>query len=139
MIQNAQHYAPKKSMREEIVEAVRSVFQCSSQAAVDDAKRRITVQFSESAPEFIAWFEDNIDEGLTCLCFPSAHRKRIRTTNGLERVNREIKRRTRVAVLFPSAESALRLVTGILVEIHEDWMTGKVYLDMSKLKERKTR
>ena len=50
---------------------------------------------------------------------------------GLERVNREVKRRTRVAVLFPNAESALRLVTGVLIEIHEDWVTGKQYLNMS--------
>ena len=50
-----------------------------------------------------------------------------------ERVNREIKRRTRVAVLFPNKESALRLVTGVIIEIHEEWITGRQYLDMSCL------
>lgn len=132
MMQNAQHYAPKKSMQEEIIEAMRSVFHCSTQAAAAEAKRQVVDRFSKKAPEFVAWFESNIDEGLTCLSFPEAHRKRIRTTNGLERVNREIKRRTRVAVLFPNAESALRLMTGVLIEIHEEWVTGKAYLDMSR-------
>jgi transposase-like protein len=132
MLQNAQQYVPKKSMREEIVEAMRSVFQCASWTAAEDAKQLVVEQFSDDAPEFVAWFEANIDEGLTCLDYPKEHRKRLRTTNGLERVNREIKRRTRVAVLFPNVESALRLVTGVLVEIHEEWATGRSYLDMSK-------
>jgi transposase-like protein len=137
ILQNAQHYAPKKSMREEIVDAVRSVFHCTTRVAAEEAKRRVIEKFSEDAPEFVKWFEANIDEGLTCLEFPESHRKRLRTTNGLERVNREVKRRTRVAVLFPNTESALRLVTGVLMEIHEEWVTGIAYLDMSKLFDRK--
>lgn len=135
MLQNAQHYAPRKSMREDIVDAVRGVFQCTTWGAAEEAKRAVIEQFSKDAPEFVSWFEQNIDEGLTCLDFPEAHRRRIRTTNGLERINRELKRRTRVAVLFPSTESALRLVTGVLVEIHEEWVTNKAYLDMSKLED----
>lgn len=133
LLQNAQNYAPKKSMVDDIVSAVKSVFQCSTRASAEEAKRRVVDQFAESAPEFVNWFEANIDQGLSCLDFPIAHQKRIRTTNGLERVNREIKRRTRVAMLFPSSESALRLVTGVVMEIHEEWVSGKVYLDMSKL------
>ncbi len=65
--------------------------------------------------------------------FPKEHWKKIRTSNGIERVNKEIKRRTRVAVLFPNKESALRLVTGVIIEIHEEWITGKQYLDMNML------
>jgi len=135
MSQNAQQYAPKKHMREEIAQAMRDVFHCSRREDSEEAKRRVIDSFSKKAPEFVDWFSKNIDEGLTCLNFPRAHQKRIRTVNGLERVNREIKRRVRVAVLFPNAESALRLVTGILVEIHEEWVTGWAYLDMSRLDE----
>ena len=116
---------------------MRSVFHCTTRAASEEAKRLVVDKFTEDAPEFVKWFEANIDEGLTCLEFPESHRKRLRTTNGLERVNREIKRRTRVAVLFPNTESALRLVTGVLVEIHEEWATGIAYLDMNKLYDRK--
>ena len=135
LAQNAQQYSPTKAMRAEIGRAMRSVFECTERELAEESKLRVIEKFSKKAPEFINWFEKNIDEGLSCLSFPEKHRKRIRTTNGLERVNREIKRRTRVATLFPSGESALRLVTGVLTEIHEDWVTGKAYLDMSELRE----
>jgi putative transposase len=64
------------------------------------------------------------------LRLPAAHRKRLRTTNMLERLNREIKRRTRVATLFPNEASLLRLVTGVLMELSEEWETSKRYLTM---------
>ena len=61
---------------------------------------------------------------------PADHRRRMRTTNGLERVNREIARRTRVATLFPNEASLLRLATAILAEISEEWETSRVYLTL---------
>lgn len=91
--------------------------------------------FEKSAPQFVKWLEENIWEGLTCYDFPLKHRKKIRTSNGIERVNREIKRRTRVAVLFPNEDSALRLVTAVLMEIHEEWVTSRQYLNMDELEE----
>jgi transposase-like protein len=71
--------------------------------------------------------------GFTVYQLPKEHWRKIRTSNGMERLNREVKRRTRVAVLFPNKESALRLVTGVIIEIHEEWVTGKIYLDMNPL------
>lgn len=130
MIQNALAYAPKKSLRESIAEAMKEIFSSRTMSEAKQRVQEIGKRFAKSAPEFVNWLEANIEAGLTCFLFPKQHRKRIRTTNGLERVNREIKRRTRVAVLFPNAASALRLVTGVLLEIHEEWITGKVYLDM---------
>jgi putative transposase len=62
--------------------------------------------------------------------FPSSHRKRIRTTNGLERINKELKRRSRVVGAFPSDESFMRLGVSILMDINEEWMTTKRYLSM---------
>src|SRR3989338_7139353 len=85
------------------------------------------------ASEFAKWLDENIEEGFTIYQFPKEHQKKLRTSNGIERMNREIKRRTRVAILFPNKESALRLVTGVLVEIHEDWVKGKQYLNMNPL------
>lgn len=133
MSQNAQHYAPNKHMREEIAMAMRDIFNSPSFEAAEAMVGMIVNRFEKTAPEFVKWLENNISEGLTCYNFPQKHRKKIRTTNGIERVNREIKRRTRVAVLFPNAESALRLITGVLIEIHEDWITGRQYLDMTEL------
>ena len=135
MMQNAMSYVPKKKMMDPIVETMRDIFGARN---LTDARKKVkeaVVNFSQSAAEFAAWLESNIEDGLTCFSFPKEHRKRIRTSNSLERVNREIKRRTRVAVLFPNAQSALRLVTGVLIEIHEEWMTGKMYLDMSLSKD----
>ena len=79
--------------------------------------------------------EEHIEECLTCLAFPESHRRRIRTTNGLERLNQEIKRRTRVVRIFPNRESCLRLVTALAVEQSEEWVTGRRYLDMRELEE----
>jgi putative transposase len=76
--------------------------------------------------------EEHIEECLSCLAFPESHRRRIRTTNGLERLNQEIKRRTRVVRIFPNEKSCLRLVTALAVEQSEVWITGRRYLDMGE-------
>lgn len=100
-------------------------------------KKKIVESYATTASDFSTWVDENIDEGLTVYQFPRSHRKRIRTSNLQERINREIKRRTRVATLFPHKESCLRLVTAVLAEIHEEWMTGKIYLNMDELKKPK--
>jgi putative transposase len=79
--------------------------------------------------------EEHLEECLTCLAFPEGHRRRIRTTNGLERLNQEIKRRTRVVRIFPNREACLRLVSALAVEQSEEWETGRRYLDMGELGE----
>ena len=81
--------------------------------------------------------EEHVEECLSCLAFPESHRKRIRTTNGQERLNQEIKRRTRVVRIFPNREACLRLVTALAVEQSEEWVTGRRYLDMSELAEQR--
>lgn len=77
--------------------------------------------------------EANIPEGLTIFDFPTAHQRRLRTANGLEQMNREIRRRFRVAVLFPNEAACLRLVTAIVMEISDDWETGRIYLRLDKI------
>lgn len=133
LAQNAQSYAPKKSMRSEIAEVVRELFNSPTLEIAQEMKRQAIEKYQKRAPEFAKWLEKNIDEGLTVFQFPKEHWRKIRTSNGIERVNREIKRRTRVAVLFPNKESALRLVTGVIIEIHEEWVTGRQYLNMTPL------
>lgn len=135
LAQNAQSYAPKKSMKLEIAEVVREIFNSPTLEIAQEMKRQAIERYQKKAPEFVKWLEANIEEGFTIYQFPKEHRKKIRTSNGIERVNREIKRRTRVAVLFPNKESALRLVTGVIIEIHEDWLTGRQHLDISSLLE----
>ena len=69
-------------------------------------------------------------DGLAVFALPAAHRRRLRTSNLLERLNKEIKRRTRVATLFPNEAALLRLVSAVLMEISEEWETEKLYLRM---------
>ena len=133
LAQNAQSYSPRKSTRAEIAEVMKEIFNSPTLEIALEMKRRAVEKYQKRAPEFAKWLDLNVDEGLTIYQFPKEHRKKLRTSNGIERMNKEIKRRTRVAVLFPNPASALRLVTGVIIEIHEEWITGKQYLDMSPL------
>jgi transposase-like protein len=128
--QNAMHHVPKVAMRPEVAADLRLVFDAADAA---EARRQLDLavkKYEVSAPKLADWMEANVPEGLTVFQLPSAHRKKLRTTNGLERLNKEIKRRTRVATLFPNEASALRLVSAVLMEITEDWETGKTYLNL---------
>jgi putative transposase len=100
MSQNAQSYAPKQSLREPIAQAMKDIFNSPDLNSAKQKANEVSKNFIKCAPEFSLWLDNNIEEGLTCYNFPRSHLKKIRTSNGLERVNREIKRRTRVAVLF---------------------------------------
>ncbi len=111
---------------------IRAVFNAPDRVHAEEMLRQAVAKYRKSAPRLAAWMETNITEGLTVLdeklALSEAARRRLRTTNGLERVNKEIKRRTSVATLFPNEESLLRLVSALLMEISEEWETGRVYI-----------
>ena len=88
-------------------------------------------------PKLCGWVEDNIEETLTFYRLPLAHHKHMKSTNMLERLNQEIKRRTNVVRIFPNAASCLRLVRALAVETHENWLEAIRYLNMEHLKEHK--
>ena len=101
---------------------------CSTRPIGAEADRLLELMVVKYAPvskKFAAWLEANAPEGLTVFDFPADHRRRLRTNNGLERLNREIKRRTRVASIFPNEASLLRLATAVLMEIDDEWQTEK--------------
>ncbi|RUO81309.1 IS256 family transposase [Idiomarina tyrosinivorans] len=128
--QNAQSYVPKQAMKTQVADDIRSVFDAKTP---EEAKRHIELlckKYEQSAPKLAAWAETALPEGLAILALPAGHRRRLRTTNALERVNKEIKRRTRVATLFPNEASCLRLVTAVIMEISDEWSSGKKYLTM---------
>ena len=130
LAQNAMQYVPTLAMRREVARDLRSVLDAGDRADADRQLDRIAKKYVDSAPRLAAWLEENVPEALTVLGLPAAHRRKLRTTNMLERINKEIKRRTRVATLFPNEQSALRLVTAVLMEISEDWETNRTYLSM---------
>jgi putative transposase len=88
-------------------------------------------------PKLCSWVEDNIEETLTYYRLPLAHHKHMKSTNMLERLNQELKRRTHVVRIFPNAASCLRLVRALAVETHENWLEAIRYLNMDHLKEHK--
>lgn len=126
--QNAQAYVPRRAMKSEVAADIRAVFNARDRREANELLNEAIQKYDKTAPDLADWMEDNIPQGLTVFSFPEKHRRRLRTTNGLERLNREIRRRTRVAVLFPNAASCLRLVTAIVMEISEEWQTGRSYI-----------
>jgi transposase-like protein len=127
---NAMHYIPKLSMRKEAAEDLRSVFLSKDQHTAQEELRRLVAKYQTTAPSFADWAEKNVPEGLTIFQLPAEHRKRMRTTNLLESLNKEL-RRTQVAILFPNEASLLRLITAVLTEFSDDWETGRKYLTIT--------
>src|SRR5207244_6551791 len=94
-------------------------------------------KWSGKYSKLTGWVEDNIDETLTFYRLPRQHHKHLKSTNMLERLNEEIKRRTHVVRIFPNTESCLRLVRALAVETHENWLEQHRYLNMDDLREHK--
>jgi putative transposase len=130
LAQNAMAYVPKVAMRKEVGASLRAVFDAPDRAEAERQLDLAVKKYRSTAPKLAEWMEANVPEGLTAFALPSSHRRRLRTTNMLERINREIKRRTRVATLFPNEASALRLVSAVLMEISEEWETNRKYVTM---------
>lgn len=133
LAQNALHLVPRSSLRPEVAADLRAIFNASSWSEAEAKLRQMAQKYSQSAPRLSSWLEENVPEALTVFELPTAHRRFLRTSNLLERVHKEVKRRTRVATLFPNEASLLRLVSAVLMEISEEWETGKVYLNMEPL------
>ncbi len=129
---NAQAYVPKVAMRGKVAGELRRIFTSGDREEADQKLKDFVAMYEKSAPRLSEWAEENIPEGLTVFKLPVEHQKRMRTSNSIERLNKEIKRRTRVATLFPNENSLLRLVSAILAEISDEWETGKVYLSMEE-------
>lgn len=95
-------------------------------------KAKQVIKFYEDKnPKIADHIEDSIEDTLNVMILPLSHRRRMSSTNMLERLNESIRQRTRVARIFPNEKSCLRLITAVLLEIHEDWISGRHYLNMS--------
>ncbi len=128
--QNAVQYVPRVSMRREVAEDIRAIFNMPDREAAEAYLKKAVNKYALIAPKLADWMEVNIPEGFTVFAFPGAHQKRLRTSNYLERLSQEIKRRTRVVRVFPNEQSCLRLISAILMEVSEEWEYGKLYLRM---------
>lgn len=125
--QNAGAYVPRQAMRAEVAADIRAMFNATDRQAAEQLLQAAIQKYAVSAPRLSAWLEENLAEGFTVFDFPLEHRRIVRTTNSLERINKEIRRRTRVVGVFPNEASCLRLVSALLMETSEEWQIGKHY------------
>ena len=126
--QNAHAYVPRLEYRAKVAADIRSVFHAPDLAHAQLRLEEIVTKWRERSVKLADWMEANLPEGFSVFALPEHQRRRIRTSNMAERIHRDIKRRTKVAGLFPNEASVLRLVTAIHIETSEDWETGRAYL-----------
>ena len=122
--QNAGQYVPSVAQRGPVAADIRAIFNAPDQHEAQRLLDMFVDRYQKTAPKLATWAEEALPQGFTVFSLPPAHRRRLRTTNLVERLNEEIRRRTRVARLFPNEASCLRLVSAELMEIAEDWQTA---------------
>jgi putative transposase len=128
--QNASAYVPRQDMKTELAADIRAIFTAPNRLEADALLGRTVQKYAKTASKLATWMESALPEGLTVFAFPIAQRQRLRTVNGLERLNQEIRRRTRVVGVFPNEASCLRLVSALAMETSDEWEAGKIYLSL---------
>ncbi len=130
--QNASQYVPNQGMKPEVANDLRMIFNTPNRTVAQHYLAQVVQKYTKNASKLANWIEQAVPEGLTVFDFPAQHQKKLRTTNGVERLNREIRRRTAVVGIFPHEESCLRLTSAVLMEIDDEWQVGRVYLTFQK-------
>jgi putative transposase len=133
-LRNALDHLPRKK-DDDVMTELRWIYERRN---VEEARRDLAAwltKWGARYPKLCDWAEANIEETLTFYRLPQEHHKHLKSTNMLERINQELKRRTLVVRIFPNAASCLRLIRALAVEIHEDWIEATRYLNMEALRE----
>ena len=135
-LRNALDYVPRK-VDDDCLQELRWLYDRRDLAEARTDLAAWIGKWQAKYPRLVAWAEENIEETLTFYRLPRQHHKHLKSTNMLERLNEEIKRRTHVVRIFPNAEGCLRLVRALCVETHENWLEAHQYLNMDYLRELK--
>ena len=133
-LRNALDHLPRKA-NDDCLTELRWLYDRRDAAEARQHLRRWLDLWSQKHPKLCAWVEENIEQTWTFYRQPREHHKHIKSTNLLERLNQEIKRRTHVVRIFPNDQSCLRLIRALASEQHEEWLDGPVYLDMQPLRD----
>lgn len=130
LAQNAIHHAPSLAIRKRIGAELRQIWNAPDLNLATESLRRLVESYRDKAAKLAAWLEDNVPDGLAVFTLPEAHRRRLRTSNPMERaIQQEIKRRTQKVRVFPNEKSLERLVSAVLVEIDDKWASAdKAYI-----------
>jgi putative transposase len=135
-LRNALDHLPRKA-DDDCLQELRWIY---DRRELAEARADLAAWLKKWSPRYeklTGWVEENIEETFTYYRLPRQHHKHMKSTNMLERLNEEIKRRTHVVRIFPNASSCLRLVRALAVETHENWLEANRYLNMDDLKEQK--
>jgi transposase-like protein len=135
-LRNALDHLPRKA-DDDCLQELRWLY---DRRSVEEARHDLSAWIAKwegRYPRLVAWAEETIEETLTFYRLPRQHHKHLKSTNMLERLNEEIRRRTYVVRIFPNAASCCRLVRALAVETHENWLEAHRYLNMEDLKEHK--
>ena len=134
LAQNAIHHSPSLAIRKSIGAQLRQIWNAPDLATAKENLRRLVENYRNKAPDLAGWLEHNVPEGLAVFTLPEHHRRRLRTSNPIERgIQQELKRRTRKVRVFPNIESLERLVSAVLVEIDDKWAAvDKGYIKWEK-------
>ena len=128
--QNALAYVPRDAMKPEVTRDIKAILNAPDMHYALEALKINVTKYKSIAPRLAAWMETAIPESLTVMQLPEALRKRLRTSNGIERINQELRRRFKVIGSFVNDASCLRLASAILMEISDEWQIGKTYLNL---------
>jgi len=116
-----------------VAERLKQIWLQPDKRSAEELASLLIEEYESRYPEAMCCLEEGLEDSLQLYFFPEIDKRRISSTNGLERTNREIRRRSRVVGVFPSAESYLRLVTSYLIEYSEDWANEYAYIKADKL------
>jgi transposase-like protein len=122
--------ATPKHMRNEIYQKVRAILDAPDIQTARYLQQQFSATYEDQLPRVVSVVEQGFDDVTAVLVLPDKYRKRLRTTNSMERLNEEIRRRERVIRIFPNRESVIRLLGALLMELDEKWASGRRYLDM---------
>ncbi|HEX8034420.1 MAG TPA: transposase [Ktedonobacterales bacterium] len=123
--------ATPKSLRQDVHERLRMLFEASDLPTARVLLQELLETYTNKSPKVMTNLEAGFDDASAVLALPEPYRRRLRTSNSIERLNEEVRRRKRVIRIFPNRESAARLLLALLMEQDEQWSTGKRYFDMA--------
>ena len=116
-------------MQSEVAEDIRTIFNVPDRATADAYLAKTILKYEKTASRLSNWMVSNLPVGLMVFPFPGRFQRLLRTTNGVETLHSEIRRRACVVSIFPNKASCLRLVSAALSEISEEWLTGRTYIN----------
>jgi putative transposase len=119
-----------KALQVEMKEDLRRLYEAVDLKSAKSVRDHIIATYESKAPRATSLLDEAFDDITAVLIMPLKYRKRLRTTNGAERLNQEIRRRERVIRIFPNEESVIRLMGALLMEQSEKWQTGRKYFEM---------